>query len=160
MLLGLVLAATLGVGVLALGGCEGLAAQKERAIAERVLAEAQAYEQRQQANTEAYAEQTAIREAAKEASHQRAMEALPYVAVIAVSLTVACLGVCLTKNRIRQHPDHLVMVSGGSRETANPMPRHVTKIVILPSQSSSESRVDYWRRVEAAALGQGWTEYE
>ena len=72
----------LGLVVLAASSCESPAAQRERARAETVRAEAAAYAARQEADSRAAAERAEIREAAANAAHQRRMDALPYVILI------------------------------------------------------------------------------
>jgi hypothetical protein len=85
-----------GVVVLAVvAACESPAAQRERAAAERVQAEAIAYQLRQQADTEAAAERATVRQMERDAAHQRALDLLPYVLIIAGGLALAGLGLVL-----------------------------------------------------------------
>lgn len=93
--LGLLIVAILAAGAIMLSGCESPAAQREHARAERSLAEAQAYQQRVQADTVAAAERAAIRESERERGHQQAMEMLPYVLIIGGGLLVAGLVVLM-----------------------------------------------------------------
>lgn len=79
-------------GVLLLTGCDSPAAQRERAQAERIRAEAQAYQQKKQADTEAASERANIRQMERDASHQRTMELLPFVLLIVGGLLLAGLG--------------------------------------------------------------------
>jgi hypothetical protein len=64
---------------------------RERARAERVQAEALAYQTRKQADTEAAAERAAIRQVERDAAHQRALETLPYVALVGGGVLVLVL---------------------------------------------------------------------
>lgn len=85
-----------------LSGCESPAAQREQAKADRILAEAQAYEQRQQADMESAAERAAIREAGREASHQRTLEVLPFVLIIVgATLGMVFMGLLFWDMRVR-----------------------------------------------------------
>lgn len=79
---GLALVLVLGLGVVALTGCDSPAAQRERARAERIQAEALAYQRQVQADTQAAAERANVRQMERDAAHQRALETLPYVALI------------------------------------------------------------------------------
>jgi hypothetical protein len=102
--LGLIAAILLVVGPGLLVGCESPAAQRERAEAQRISAEAQAYQQRLQADTAAAAERAALREAAREAGHQRTLELLPYLVIVVGALLLAGLGVMIywdPRSRIR-----------------------------------------------------------
>ena len=78
----LIVTSLLAVGavvLLFLPGCESPAAQRKHAEASRLMAAAQSYEIRQQAKTEAAGERAAVRQMERDASHQRALDALPYV---------------------------------------------------------------------------------
>lgn len=82
----------LAAGAFLLAGCESPAAQREWARADRIRAEAEAYEQRQQADTQAAAERANIRQMERDAAHQRSMELIPYVLIIVGGLLLAGLG--------------------------------------------------------------------
>ena len=82
------------VGALAINRCGSVVqdaqAQRTQAEADKVRAEAAAYEQRSEANTRAAAERAAIREAARQAGHERALEVLPVVlGILGVILVLA-----------------------------------------------------------------------
>jgi len=80
----LVVAVVAGL-VLALAGCaseDNAAARRAAEEAARVRAEAEAYQVRAAADTAAAAERASVRQMERDASHERALEALPFVLVI------------------------------------------------------------------------------
>jgi len=79
-----------GLGVLI--GCESPAAQRELAQAERIRAEAQAYERERAADAAAYADRAAVRQMERDAAHERTLEILPFVLAIGGGVVVLCLG--------------------------------------------------------------------
>lgn len=90
----LVLAGLVSLG-LALGGCESAdnaAARRANAEAAAERAAAEAYQVRQQADTQAAAERSAIRQAEANAAHQRTIDLLPFVLAILGALVLAGLG--------------------------------------------------------------------
>jgi hypothetical protein len=92
--------------VVLLTSCESPAAQRERAEAIRIQAEASAYQSRTLADSNAAAERAAIREAAREAGHQRALEMLPFVVTVgggALCLVILLLAAWDLRSR-RQAP--------------------------------------------------------
>ena len=72
-------------GVVMLSGCENPLAAHELARADRIRAETEAV----QVRAEAAAERAAIREAQRDASHERALEILPYMLLIVGVLVLA-----------------------------------------------------------------------
>ena len=89
----LVLAALAGL-ILVLVGCESAdnaVARRAEAEAAARRAEAEAYQQRQAADTAAAAERSAIRQAERNAAHQRALETLPYLVAIGGGILVLVL---------------------------------------------------------------------
>jgi len=85
----LVLAALVLLAVV-LTGCESPAAQRELAQAERIRAEAQAYERERAADAAAYAERASVRQMERDAAHQRSLETLPLVLAIGGGVVI-CL---------------------------------------------------------------------
>lgn len=81
-----------GLGLVVLIACESPAAQRELARAERVRAEAQAYERERAADAAAYAERAAVRQMERDAAHERTLETLPFVLAIGGGVVVLCLG--------------------------------------------------------------------
>jgi hypothetical protein len=92
-----------------LAGCESAdsaAARRAAAEADRVRAEGEAYQARAAADTQAAAERAAIREAARQAGHERALETLPFVVLLVGALGLAGLGaVLLWDTRTRPRAD-------------------------------------------------------
>ena len=62
--------------------CESPAAQREQARAERIQAEAIAYQIRQEADARAASERASIRQMERDAAHQRVVEMMPFVMLI------------------------------------------------------------------------------
>jgi hypothetical protein len=81
-----------GLGLVVLIGCESPAAQRELARAERIQAEAQAYERERAADAAAYAERASVRQMERDAAHERTLEILPFVLAIGGGVVVICLG--------------------------------------------------------------------
>ena len=81
-----------GLALVLLIGCESPAAQRELARAERVRAEAQAYERERAADAAAYAERAEIRQMERDAAHERTLGLLPFVLSIGGGMLVLCLG--------------------------------------------------------------------
>ena len=101
----LTLAAVLTIlGLVVLAGCDSPAAQRERARAERVRAEAIAYQQQVQADTQAAAERANVRQMERDAAHQRALETLPYVVLIGGGVGVALVLVLMFWDLRRARP--------------------------------------------------------
>jgi hypothetical protein len=95
-------AVLLAVLVALLGACESPAAQRERAAAERIRAEAAAESERIRAQTEAVAERAAIRQAERDAAHQRTLDVLPYVLAIGGGVLLAGAGLLVFWDLRRQ----------------------------------------------------------
>lgn len=66
-----------------LTGCDSPAAQRAKAEGEQALREAEAYRIKRQADLDAEADRAMIREAARDASHERTLEILPYTVLLA-----------------------------------------------------------------------------
>ena len=84
-IVGLLGGALVIAGVVVLAGCESAdnaAARRANAEASLEVARGQAYAERAAADAAAASERAATREAARDASHQRALELLPYVLLI------------------------------------------------------------------------------
>lgn len=80
------------LSALVLVGCESPAAQREQARADRIRAEASAYEKEKQADAEYNTQVTLNRQYERDASHERTMESLPFVLAIGGGVVVLCLG--------------------------------------------------------------------
>jgi hypothetical protein len=94
------------VAVLVVAGCESednAAARRAEAAASAERAQAEAYQVRMAADTEAAAERAAIREASRQAGHERVIELLPFVVAILGAVAVAGIGL-LVWSRPRQAP--------------------------------------------------------
>lgn len=102
-----VLVLVAAVVLVALAGCESedlAAARRAEAAADRERAAAEAYEARIQADTQAAAERSAIREAERNASHERSIELLPYAAGIGGGVLVVVLVLFVAWDLRRQPP--------------------------------------------------------
>jgi len=94
----------LGAVVLVASSCESPAAQRERARAESVRAEAAAYQQRVQADAQAAAERAATRQMERDAAHQRSLETLPYLMLICGGVGVGGLALAFLWDLRRTRP--------------------------------------------------------
>lgn len=79
------------LSVFVLVGCESPAAQRERARADRIRAEAQSYERAKQADAAYNTQVTLNRQYERDASHERTMESLPFVLAIGGGLLILTL---------------------------------------------------------------------
>ena len=95
-----------------MAGCESPAAQRMNAEANRIRAEASAYDTRSEANTRAANAAADRREAARQAGHERAMEMMPVtlavVGLLFLSVPVGFGLVYLVAQRHTQ-PDHRLL---------------------------------------------------
>lgn len=140
-------AALVVCAVLALGGCESAdnaAARRAAAEADQTRAAAEAYQQRQQADTAAAAERAAIRQAERDAAHERTLELLPYVITILGSLFLAALVAVLFWD-LRSRPARPQSAPSGQ---ARALPAPTINIWVLPTSSR---RADCWREIGAVA---------
>jgi len=81
------------------------AAERERAEADRLQAEAESYQRRTEAATLAEIERAAIRQAERNASHERIIETLPFLVLIVGVLIVGALAVVMLTGRQGQPVD-------------------------------------------------------
>ena len=80
------------------------AAERERAETDRLRAEAEAYQRRTEAATLAEVERSAIRQAERNASHERIIETLPFLALIIGVVAIGALAVIVMANRWQSAP--------------------------------------------------------
>ena len=79
------------------------AAERERAETDRLQAEAEAYQRRTEAATSAEVERAAIRQAGRDASHERVIETLPFLVLIVGVVTIGALALIVVAGR-QQRP--------------------------------------------------------
>lgn len=97
------LLALAGLLVGLLVACESPAVQRELAQAERIRAEAQAYERQRAADAAAYAERAAVRQMERDAAHERTLETLPFVLAVGggvlLALVIVVAGILLWREQ-------------------------------------------------------------
>ena len=99
----------LALSVFVLVGCESPAAQRELAQAERIRAEAQAYERERAADAAAEANRASVRQMERDAAHQRSLETLPFVVAVGggvLVLVLAVMGGLFALSRQQQPADN------------------------------------------------------
>ena len=79
-------------------------AQRERVETDRLQAEAEAYQRRTEAATLAEVERAAIRQAERNASHERIIETLPFLVLIVGVVAIGALAVIVVAGRQRGVP--------------------------------------------------------
>lgn len=130
--------AALLTGVLV--ACEGPAAQRELAQAERIRAEAQAHERERAADAAAYAERAAVRQMERDAAHERTLETLPFVLAIGggvlVALAIVVGGILLWREQ--------------SLRAAQPQPEPQTALATTPQPATLDDLWAYLQQREAA----------
>jgi len=80
------------------------AAEGARAEADRLQTEAEAYQRRTEATTLAEIERSAIRQAERNASHERIIETLPFLVLIIGVVAIGALAVVAVANRWQSAP--------------------------------------------------------
>jgi len=119
--------------------CESPAAQRELAQAERLRAEAQAYERQRAADSAAASERASVRQMERDAAHERTLETLPFVLAIGGGVLIM-----------------LVVVVGGiliwreqSLRAAQPRPAPTSALATM-QQPSLDEVLAYLQQREAA----------
>jgi hypothetical protein len=159
------------VVILALGavvvvtGCaseDRAAAERARAEAEarqaeidKAIAQAQAYQVRTQANTEAAAERAAIREADRAATFERVTVLLPWAALFLGAFGVAGLAVLVWGDLRARQPiasgGQPIPASNAGTTQAPALTPPAINVFVLPPPTNGSRRSDQWRQLEAAA---------
>jgi hypothetical protein len=130
--------AALLTGVLV--ACESPAAQRELAQAERIRAEAQAYERQRAADAAAYAERAAVRQMERDAAHERTLDTLPFVLAIGggvlLALAIVVGGILLWREQ--------------SLRAAQPQPAPTSALATTPQPATLDDLWAYLQQREAA----------
>ena len=125
--------------------CESPAAQRELAQAERIRAEAQAYERERAADAAAYAERAAVRQMERDAAHERTLETLPFVlsigGIVLVTLVIIVAGVLLWREQSLRAAAEL--------RTVQPQPEQ-TAVATAPQPATLDDLWAYLQQREAA----------
>jgi hypothetical protein len=79
--------------------------ERDRAEAKKLQVEAAAYERRSEAETSAVAERSAIRQAERDAAHERTLGLLPFVLLIAGVVVVGSLAVIAVAGGLRRRQE-------------------------------------------------------
>ena len=79
-------------------------AQRQQALAEKAQAEADAYQKRIQADASAAAERSALRQAERDAAHERILELLPFTLLIVGVVALGGLAVVALAGKFRRQP--------------------------------------------------------
>jgi hypothetical protein len=131
------------VGFLAwlLIACESPAAQRELAQAERIQAEAQAYERERAADAAAYAERAAVRQMERDAAHERTLETLPFLLAIGggvlIALAIIVGGILIWREQ-------------SIRRAAPPHPEPQAALATVPQPATLDDLLAYLQQREAA----------
>ena len=136
----LLLLAVAGLLVGLLVACESPAAQRELARAERVRAEAQAYERERAADAAAYAGQANVRQMERDAAHERTLETLPFVLAIGGGTLLALIVVVGAVLLWREQ----------SLRAAQPRPAPQTAMATKPQPATLDDLWAYLQQREAA----------
>lgn len=149
----LALVALVLVAIVSCAGEDRAAAERAQAEVDKAIAQAEAYQMRTQANTEAAAERAAIREADRAATFERVTVLLPWAALFLGAFGVAGLAVLVWGDLRARQP----IASGGQSTQAPTLPPAINVFVLSPPNGGR--RPDQWRELEAALQGRDVTIY-
>jgi hypothetical protein len=109
-------------------------------LAERVRAEAQAYERERAADAAAYAERASVQQMERDAAHERTLETLPFVLAIGGGTLVALIIVVGAALLWREQSLH----------AAQPRPAPQTALATAPQPATLDDLLAYLQQREAA----------